>query len=216
MTGQRGKVATVAETSGSPQRTPEWYADRLGKVTGSRVNAVVTGGKGATRAALLSQLVAERLTGQPTETFTSEAMEWGTEQEPHAINAYSAKTGNLVESAPFVPHPTIEMAGASPDGYVNDDALIEVKCPSTKTMLEYILDQKVPTAYLNQIQFQLAVTGRQHCDFVAYDPRLPPNLQLLIIRVERDDKRIAELETETIKFLAEVEAQVTKLKEMQL
>lgn len=217
MTAAQGDtVATAAETSGSPQRTPEWHAQRLGKVTGSRINAVMTGGKGATRAALVAQLVVERLTGKPAESFQSDAMTWGTEQEPFARNAYCAKTGELVEEVGFVPHSKIPMAGCSPDGYVGEEGLVELKCPTSKVALEYIFDRKPPAAYINQMQFQMAVTGRKWTDFCSYDPRLPPHLQLLVIRVYRDEDRIAELEAATVALLEEVESQVQQLQEITL
>ena len=200
------------------QRTPEWFAKRLGKVTASRIAdlmAKTKTGPGASRANYLAQLVTERLTGTPTEGFQSPAMTWGIEQEAAARAAYSARTGVLVDEVDFVDHPTMQ-AGASPDGLVGEDGLIEIKCPNTSTMLEYLEDRTIPTKYRLQIQWQLAVTGRDWCDFVAFDPRLPEHLQLLVIREPRNTDLVAEITHEVNRFLAEVERKVAFLKELRL
>jgi putative phage-type endonuclease len=195
---------------------PSWWASRLGKVTASRVADVVAKtakGYGASRENYMADLIVERLTGQKAAGFSSAAMEWGVEQEPHARAAYSARTGELVEEVGFIDHPTITMSGASPDGLVGEGC-VEYKAPNTATHLEYLLAGKPPEKYVTQMQWQMACTGRPWCDFVSYDPRLPEHLQMLIVRVPRDDKRIAELEDEVRKFLAELDEKVTKLKEL--
>lgn len=200
------------------QRTTEWHQARLAKVTASRVADVIAktrSGYSASRDNYMAQLIVERLTGKPTEGFSNAAMEWGTQTEPEARAAYSARTGELVEEVGFIDHPTIEGAGASPDGVVGE-GLVEIKCPQTNTMLEWILTRTIPARYLAQMQFQMAVTGAKWCDFAAYDPRLPERLQLLIIRVERDDTRIAEIEAEISMFLGEMEDKVNKLNEVKL
>ena len=200
------------------QRTPEWFAKRLGKVTASRIAdlmAKTKTGPGASRANYLAQLVTERLTGTPTESYKSPAMDWGIEQEAAARAAYSARTGVLVDEVDFVDHPTMQ-AGASPDGLVGEDGLIEIKCPNTSTMLEYLEDRTIPTKYRLQIQWQLAVTGRDWCDFVAFDPRLPEHLQLLVIREPRNTDLVVEITHEVNRFLAEVERKVAFLKELRL
>jgi putative phage-type endonuclease len=197
------------------QRTDEWFAARLGKVTASRVADVVAKtktGYSASRENYMADLIVERLTGQKASSFSNASMEWGTEQEPNARAAYSARTGELVEEVGFIDHPTIPMSGASPDGLVNEGC-VEFKAPNTATHLEYLLAGKPVEKYVTQLQWQMACTRRPWCDFVSYDPRLPEHLQLLIVRVPRDDKRIAELEAEVRKFLAEVDEKVTKLKE---
>jgi putative phage-type endonuclease len=163
----------------------------------------------------MADLIVERLTGQKASSFSYAAMEWGTEQEPNARAAYSARTGELVEEVGFIDHPTIALSGASPDGLVSE-GIVEFKCPNTATHLEYLLAGKVPEKYVTQMQWQMACTGAAWCDFVSYDPRLPEHLQMLIVRITRDDKRIAELETEVRKFLAELDDKVTKLKELKL
>jgi putative phage-type endonuclease len=200
------------------QRTPEWFAKRLGLVTASRiadVMAKVKTGTAASRSGYMTQLVTERLTRQPTEGYQSAAMEWGIEQEGAARAAYEARTGVLVDEVDFVRHPILE-AGASPDGLVGEDGCIEIKCPNTATMLEYIEDRSVPRKYLLQIQWQLACTGRNWCDFVAYDPRLPEHLQLLVIRVPRDEEVIEQIAAEVGRFVTELRDRVEHLRELRL
>ena len=198
------------------QRTDDWFTARLGKVTASRVADVVAKtktGYSSSRENYMADLIVERLTGQKASTFTNAAMERGVEQEPHARAAYSAATGELVEEVGFIDHPAIPMSGASPDGLVAD-GLVEFKCPNTSTHLDTLLADDVPAKYVTQMQWQMACTGRPWCDFVSFDDRLPAHLQMFVKRVQRDDKRIAELEAEVCKFLAEVDEKVTKLQEL--
>jgi putative phage-type endonuclease len=159
----------------------------------------------------MAQLVVERLTFTKQESYTNAAMQWGTDTEPFARAAYEATQGVMVEEVGFVRHPSIEWAGASPDGLVGDDGCIEIKCPNTLTMIETLLSQKVPGKYFTQMQFQLACTGRKWCDYVVFDPRMPPKAQLFVTRIQRDDAYIAEIEAEIVKFLAEVQSQVNQL-----
>lgn len=197
------------------QRTEEWYKARLGKVTASKVADVLAKtktGVGASRANYLSDLVVERLTGQQAEFYQNEAMQWGTETEPQARMAYEAQTNNLVDEEGFIDHPSIANLGCSPDGLVGDSGLIEIKCPNSKTHIDTLLSGKAPSKYIPQMQTQMAVTGRKWCDFVSFDPRLPEDLQLFIVRVERDDEYIANLEKEVSAFLQEVDETVNKLK----
>ena len=199
------------------QRTEAWHKSRIGRVTASKVADVIArtkSGYSASRENYLAQLVVERFTGQPTESYTNAAMQWGTDQEPFARAAYEHATGVLVEECGFVLHPEISDSGASPDGLVGDDGLIEIKCPSTATMIETLLTETVPGKYITQMQWQMACTGRQWCDFVCFDPRMPEGLQLYIKRVDRDDAYIAELASEIRKFLAEVEAKVSALQRL--
>ena len=200
------------------QRTEAWFAARCGKVTASRVADVIAKtktGYSASRANYLADLVVERLTGKPAATFSNAAMEWGTEQEPAARAAYSAKTGILVEEVGFIDHPIVAMSGASPDGFA-EEGLVEIKCPNTSTMLEWILDGEVPSKHIPQLQWQMACTGRPWCDFVSYDSRLNERLQLLIVRVPRDDEYIAMLEAEVTKFLAELDDKINQLEKVTL
>ena len=200
------------------QRTDDWFAARLGKVTASRVADVIAKtktGYGAGRANYMADLVVERLTGQKASSFTNAAMEWGTEQEPNAKAAYAAKTGILVEDVGFIDHPTVAMSGASPDGLA-EDGLVEIKCPNTATHLEYIFDGKPPQKYITQMQWQMACAGKPWCDFVSYDPRLPERLQLLVVRVLRDDDYIKMLEQEVTIFLQELDDKLNKLEKVTL
>ena len=185
-------------------------------MTASRVADVVAKtktGYSASRENYMADLIVERLTGQKASSFSNAAMDWGTEQEPNARAAYSARTGELVEEVGFIDHQAIQMSGASPDGLVAD-GLVEFKCPNTSTHLDTLLADAVPGKYVTQMQWQMACTWRPWCDFVSFDDRLPEHLQMFVKRVQRDDKRIAELETEVRKFLAEVDEKVTKLKEL--
>jgi len=196
------------------QGSVEWKQLRLGRVTASRVSDIVAktkSGYSASRANYAAQLIAERLTGTPAESFTNAAMQHGTETEPEARDAYCFYQGVTVEQVAFVPHQKIDQAGCSPDGLVGDDGLVEIKCPQTATHLETLLGQAVPAKYETQMQFQMACTGRQWCDFVSYDPRMPENMRLFVKRVPRDDKRIAELEAEIASFLLELAVKLSQL-----
>ena len=187
------------------QGTDEWFAARLGKVTASRAADVMTKKGSAARANLSAQLVLERLTNTKGESFSSAAMQWGVDQEPFARAAYEAHSGVWVDTVGFVQHPTIERAGASPDGLVGHDGLVEIKCPNTSTMIDTLLTGKVPSNYVTQMQMQMACTGRAWCDYAVFDSRMPVKAQLFVKRVQRDQKFIDDLNKEIIAFLAEVE-----------
>ena len=187
------------------QGTEEWFAARLGKVTASRAADVMTKKGSAARANLSAQLVLERLTNTKGESFSSAAMQWGVDQEPFARAAYEAHSGVWVDTVGFVQHPTIERAGASPDGLVGHDGLVEIKCPNTATMIDTLLTGKVPSNYATQMQMQMACTGRAWCDYAVFDSRMPVKAQLFVKRVQRDQKFIDDLNKEIIAFLAEVE-----------
>ena len=197
------------------QGSEAWFKSRLGHVTASRMSDVLAKGKSGeavTRAKYRMQIIAERITGRIADSFSSAAMEWGTEQEPFARTRYAAATGRIVDEAEFYTHPTIKWLGASPDGLLNDTGgLLEIKCPNTQTHLGYMLDKKAPATYVNQMQTQMWVTGRAWCDFVSYDPRVPEHLQLFVSRLQRDNDLIAKMEIETIKFLSEVEEAINQL-----
>ena len=199
------------------QGSDEWKQARLGHVTASNIAEVMSKGKGTAEAVgrykYKVRLVAERLTMTPSESYTNAAMQWGIEQEQFACIAYEAQKETFVDKIGFVLHPDIKWLGVSPDRIVGNEGLIEVKCPNTTTHLDYLFENKVPAEYYKQIQCQLWVTGRQWCDFVSYDPRLPKRNQLLIVRTERDESLIKEMEAETLKFLAEVETLIIKLGE---
>jgi putative phage-type endonuclease len=197
------------------QGSDAWKALRAGKVTASRVADVLSkikSGEAAGRKNYRMDLVAERLTGKPADSFTNSAMQWGTEQEPFARIAYETHKGLFVEQVPFVDHPTIEWFGCSPDGLVGEDGLLEIKCPNTTTHLEYLQEGKPPSKYIPQMMAQMACTGRKWCDFVSFDPRLPEDLQLFVVRLNWDDAYIQEMEAEVKQFLNEVDATLSQLK----
>jgi putative phage-type endonuclease len=199
------------------QGSPEWLALRLGNVTASRVADVVAKTKtgwGASRANYMAELIAERLTGEPAEKFTNAAMQWGTEKEPDARAAYEFRTDLAVTEVGFVHHPRIDLSGASPDGLVATDGLVELKCPNTATHIETLLGGSVPGKYITQMQYQMACTGRAWADFVSYDPRMPESMRLFVQRVKRDDALIASLEKDVIAFLVELDTKVSELKKL--
>jgi putative phage-type endonuclease len=197
----------------SIQGTPEWLAERAGKVTASMVSAVLMKPETAGYRDYQAQLVAEILTGKPQGSdFTNAAMQFGTETEPLARSAYEAETGFSVDEVGFCQHPSIKRAGASPDGLVGNSGLVEIKCPKVATHLAYLIADVVPAAYKNQMQWQMACTNRDWCDFVSFRPDLPEHLQLLIVRFKRDPARILELETAVIAFLDGVDKMLSQLK----
>jgi putative phage-type endonuclease len=197
------------------QGTDEWRRIRAGKLTASCVadaTAKTKSGWSSSRANLLARLVCERLTGVPAEGYTNAAMEWGTAQEASARDLYAFVKDVTVEEVGFVEHPTIAMAGASPDGLTSDGGLVEIKCPSTAVHLKTLLGGPIDGGHFKQMMFQMACTNAWYCDYVSYDPRLPPELQLHIQRVERSEAEIAALEHGARAFLAEVEATVAELR----
>lgn len=198
------------------QGSDEWKMQRLGKVTASRVADVIAKtktGYSSSRENYMAQLICERLTGQPSESFTNAAMQHGTDTEPLARSAYEMARNLLVKEVAFITHPRIEMAGASPDGLVADDGLVEIKCPNTATHIDTLLSQKVPTKYITQMQWQMLVCNKTWCDFISFDNRLPERLQLFIQEVEFDPEYCAMLEKEVVQFLEELDSKVAKLKE---
>jgi putative phage-type endonuclease len=190
------------------QKTPEWYAARLGKLTASRIadaTARTKTGYGASRVNLMAELLIERLTGQPAPHYTNAAMDWGTLCEPEAITVYEFEKNATVEPVGFCRHARIADAGASPDGLTGGFAgTLEVKCPNTATHIDTLLGAPIDEKYVKQVQWQLACTQRKWCDWMSYDPRLPTNLRVVIRRIERDDAMIAKLEKEATEFLAEL------------
>lgn len=197
------------------QSDPQWATARVGHVTASRIAdlmAKTKTGWGASRANYAAQLVAERLTGNASESYSNAAMQWGVETEPHARAAYEFRTDATCGEAAFLKHPKIEWAGASPDGFVADDGLVEFKCPNTATHIDTLLGAKVPEKYVLQMQWQMAVTGRAWCDFVSFDPRLPEEMRMFLRRVDRDDTLIGTLEREVETFLAEIDDTLKQLR----
>lgn len=197
------------------QGSDSWKFIRIGRVTASRVADVIAktkSGPSASRANYLAELICERLTGQAQEGFTNAAMQWGVDHEPNARAAYEFMRDVEVQQVGFIHHPSIDMSGASPDGLVGDDGLIEIKCPNTATHVETLLSESIPAKYQTQMLWQMACDpARQWCDFVSYDPRLPLDMQLFVKRFSRDVQKIAEIEGEVKAFLAELDAKIAAL-----
>jgi putative phage-type endonuclease len=197
------------------QGSPEWFAARCGKVTASRVEAVLAKGQkgepSRTRANYEAQLIAERLTGNVEEGFQSKEMQRGNEVEPEARSNYAFMFNAEIQRAGFVDHPRIPMAGASPDSFVGEDGLLELKCPNTATHLDTLLGASIDGGYVKQMMWQLACTGRQWVDFCSYDNRLPAHLQLHVRRVYRDEAVIAEMEAAVVQFIGEIDAKIARL-----
>jgi len=202
------------------QGSEAWQMVRCGKVTASRLADVLAktkSGYSSSRANYMTQLVLERVTGTKAESYTNAAMLHGVTQEPFARAAYEAHTGQMVEEVGFLPHPEIADAGASPDGLVGDDGMVEIKCPASSTALEVWLAHSqggnpVDAKYYAQMQWQMRCAGRSWCDYVVFDPRMPAKAQLFIFRVVRNDEWLKTAESEVVTFLAEVDAKVKSLK----
>lgn len=197
------------------QRTNEWYLERLGKVTASKIADIIARTKtgfSTSRDNYKAQLVTEILTGVPYEGYKSAAMQDGIDREPAARATYAERSFEPVTEIAFVVHPAISRSGASPDGLVGDDGLVEIKCPLTATHINYLIADVVPEKYVPQMQWQMACTGRQWCDFVSFDDRLPEKMRLFVKRVDRDDVYIATLEEAVRRFLTEVDQTVETLK----
>ncbi len=199
------------------QGTQEWLMERCGKVTASRmadVMATIKTGESASRANYRAELVAQRLTGQLEAGFTNAAMQWGTEQEPFARASYEIMRGVFVEEVGFVPHPQIMMAGASPDGLVGSDGMVEIKCPNTATHIAFLLDGKIPQKYQLQMAWQMACCGRQWVDYASFDPRMPEYLRLKVVRYAATEAGIPAIEAAVRQFIAEVDSTVAALENL--
>jgi putative phage-type endonuclease len=197
-----------------PQGSAEWAAARAGLVTASRIDDVlakIKSGEAASRRDYKAQILAERLTGVPQEDgYINAEMQWGIDNEIYARGAYQVAKDIDVDPVGLILHPTIERSAASPDG-VAGEGLVEIKCPKTATHLQYLLAGEAPTKYQPQMLWQMACAECSWVDFVSYDPRLPERLQLFVVRFHRDDKRIKEMETEVLAFLAEVDQMLERL-----
>lgn len=196
------------------QGSPEWFVQRCGKVTASRMADLMARtktGYGASRANYMAELLVERLTGQKAERYQSAEMKWGIETEPQARDAYCFHMDTEVVPAEFVEHPSVRMSGASPDGYVGDLGLVEIKCPNTATHIDTLLSDAVPERYVHQMQWQMACTERHWCDYVSFDPRMPGDMQFYCKRIAVDPPGLSLMEGEVRKFLAELDAKQAAL-----
>lgn len=199
----------------APQRSEAWFAARLGRLTGSRASdmlATIKSGEAAARRDLRTQLVVERLTGQPQDDpYVNAAMQWGMDHEADAFAAYEAQSGHVVRRTGFLTHVDL-MVGCSLDGDVEDFAgIVEIKCPKSATHYGYLKARGVPTHHLPQIQHNLWVTGAQWCDFVSFDPRMPDHLQLFVTRVPRVALDLLAYAKCAARFLEEVDAECASL-----
>lgn len=198
------------------QGSDEWKLARCGSLGASRIadaTAKIKSGYGASRANLMAELLTERLTGVPAEGFTNAAMQWGIDHEEEARTAYEFRADLTVDPIDLIRHPTITGTHCSPDGLIGGDGLVEIKCPQTATHLETLLGAAPAEKYIKQMQWQMACSGRIWCDFVSYDPRLPEEMRVHIVRVRRDQKMIEELSEEVSKFLSELSDKETSLRD---
>lgn len=197
------------------QGDAEWIAARLGKVTASRVADILAKtrtGWGSSRANYMGELICERLTGRPAEKFTNGPMQWGSEKEAEARDAYAWRMDTAVEQVGFVQHSRIPMTGASPDGLIGHDGMVEIKAPNSATHIDVLLSGKIPEKYITQMMWQMSCCERQWCDFVSYDPRLPHAMQLFIKRVNRHEEQIFDLAKHIVAFLEELDAKLCALR----
>lgn len=199
------------------QGSDDWHKHRCGSLGASQVHDVLAktkSGYTAARANTKARMVAERLTGLTQETFKSSAMQWGNDTEPQARSAYEFITGKRVQVVGMFKLANLVGSHASPDGLVDNDGLIEIKCPNTATHIETLKTEKIDPKYVTQMQWQMALTDREWCDFVSYDPRMPEDLSLFIKRVPRDPQMIADLMKQVEEFLGEVDADIKALEEI--
>ena len=195
------------------QRTEEWFAARCGKVTASRMKDIIAKSDTAAYRNYQAEIISERLSGRSAESYSSREMQRGTELEPKARAVYLLETGSDVSETGLIPHPSIANSGASPDGLVDSDGLLEIKCPNTATHIDFLLHRQPKREYILQMQWQMACTGRLWCDFVSYDDRLPEPHAYACIRIMRDPETIERLEQAATDFLAEAEAIIKQLEQ---
>ncbi|WP_317992700.1 lambda exonuclease family protein [Bartonella gliris] len=200
------------------QRTAEWFQARLGKVTASNIyNVLSKTAKGLPTSKYEDykiKLMTERLTGEISQSYTTPAMQWGIEHEDDALREYEFIYDTEVTRCGFIPHPKIEMAGASPDGLIGDDGLVEVKCPQSINHLRFFMDDEIKPEYLAQMQFQMACTGRKWCHFISYNPQFvgrSTGLRMKIKRIHRDEKQIEEINKAVESFLAEIDQDMKQI-----
>ena len=197
-----------------------WFNARTGKLTASRMKNAMKylkgGADSADRKNLKVEILCERLTGDIVDKFVNQAMQWGIDKEPEAKEQYELKTGRLIKDVGFVDHPKIEFCGASPDGLVDGDTAVEIKCPTTSTFINWILAGVVPDDHKPQMCLQALCTGRPWVDFVAYDPRMPEAQRLFVRRYTPTAEELAEVEAEAIKFLQEVEEMFEQLTQVEM
>ncbi len=196
------------------QRTEEWFKSRLGKVTASKVADVMKktkSGYSTARKNYMMQLLCERLTETKKETYTNSIMQRGTDLEPIARFRYEVEAYCIVDECGLIDHATIPRFGASPDGLVDDDGLLEIKCPNTAQHIDFIINDKIIDQYMWQMMAQMSCSNRKWCDFVSFDDRLPEILQYKVKRIFRDEEKILSMEIEISNFLDELQELVEKI-----
>ena len=193
------------------QGSDSWLELRKGKVTASRVADVLAKtktGVSASRANYMIELALQRVTGVIEPSFMNDAMQHGKDNEQTARTAFEVAHNVFVDQVAFVDHPTIKDFGCSPDGLINADGIVEIKNPNSSTHWATIKANEIPNKYYIQMMAQLSCTGREWNDYVSFDSRFPDRSQLFVKRLHRDDKYIAEMESEIVKFLDEVNEEV--------
>lgn len=210
--------------STAQQGTEQWHRDRLGHITSSKIDTVLTkarsgGGLSVGAETYMLNLIGERLTGKPCDEFYSKYTQWGKDNEAQAraIYALDALADNaVVTQIGFVWHPTIRWVGGSPDSLVGADGILEIKCPYTaKNHLAVVLSNEVPDEHMTQCQANLWVTGRAWCDYVSFHPDMPLHLQSKVIRVLRDEIAIEEIDRRVRQFAEQLEIRMAKLLQRQ-
>jgi putative phage-type endonuclease len=193
------------------QGSQAWLESRMGKATASALSNVMMAKTAAGYQNYMAQLICERLTGEPVETFKSAAMEHGTETEPQARAFYELETGNEVVECGFIPHPTLANSGASPDGLIGDDGGLEIKAPQPAKHIKNLMGGTIDKAYMLQMQWGMACTGREWWDFVSFNPSFPAHLQLHVQKVKRDQEMIEDITAAVTSFLSEMESKLRVL-----
>ncbi|WP_273718099.1 MULTISPECIES: lambda exonuclease family protein [Bartonella] len=200
------------------QRTAQWFQARLGKVTASNIyNVISKTAKGTPTSKYEDykiKLITERLISEASPYYETEDMRWGIEHEEDALREYAFIYDTDVTQCGFIQHPTIKMAGASPDGLIDKDGLIEIKCPRSTTHMRFFINNEIKPEYLAQMQFQMACTERKWCDFISYDPRFAgdsSHLRMKIKRIHRDEKQIEQINQAVENFLAEIEREIQRI-----
>lgn len=198
------------------QRSPEWFCQRIGKVTASnlwKVCAVKKDGNPLKEYEnYLFDLITERLIGQITEQPITPEMRWGIQYEPEALQAYAQENwASRIDSSGFVHHPHIALSGASPDGLIDADGLVEIKCPTKRTHLRFLISKEINLKYVLQMQWQMACTGRKWCDFASYHPEFPESNRLICKTILRDEAQIASLEEKVNAFLDAIQTTLDNL-----
>lgn len=203
----------------APQLSAAWFSNRIGLLTASKLNNMLDfkkdGTSGAKRLALIEEIVGERLTDKVADHYVTPAMQWGRANEDGAAQRYEEITGRTAKRCGFFAHPTIEYLGASPDRIVGKNGLLETKCPTTATHINWLEMTECPDDYKPQMILQLECTGRQWCDFATFDPRVPERLQMAIWRYEPTDEERHYIIEECKRFLALVDERFEQIIDME-